>query len=275
MTRPAGNDSSAPTSSSFATKFSSIARARAAGRRGRTAACSSSSPRPWRALQRSASFAAAITRSASISGSSGSIAFGSMRSSLISPARGRDDGHHAAARGGLGGLLGRLLLQLLHLRLHLLRPASSSAFMSKLIRPAPSRRRCSSSARGRPPRSPARSSSVRGVPGVAELERDRELPAGHLVERVAQHARRSSGPRRAAGGTRPSAGTRASACRRRAPPDAPRRASCRSGSSAARPPAGSSAATPPAAARARRVDGGSGVGAARRAWFGEPALRCR
>ena len=34
---------------------------------------------------RRASFAAAITRSASSSGSSGSIAFGSMRSSLISP----------------------------------------------------------------------------------------------------------------------------------------------------------------------------------------------
>src|SRR5689334_14449980 len=34
---------------------------------------------------RSASFAAAMTRSASISGSSGSIAFGSIRSSLISP----------------------------------------------------------------------------------------------------------------------------------------------------------------------------------------------
>ena len=36
-------------------------------------------------------------------------------------ARARDDGDHAAARRGLGGLLRRLLLQLLHLLLHLLR----------------------------------------------------------------------------------------------------------------------------------------------------------
>ena len=99
---------------------------------------------------------AAITRSASISGSFGSIAFGSMRSSLISPRRARDDGDHPAARGRLGRLLGGLFLHLLPSAPASPAPASSSAFMSKLIRPAPSRRRCSSSARGRPPRSPAR-----------------------------------------------------------------------------------------------------------------------
>ncbi len=69
---------------------------------------------------RSASLVAAMTRSWSISTSSGSTAAGSMRTSRTSRCAGHDDRDHAAAGARLDGLVGELLLGLGHLLLHLL-----------------------------------------------------------------------------------------------------------------------------------------------------------
>src|SRR3954466_11129876 len=147
---------------------------------------------------RSASFDAARTRSASISGSSGSIAFGSIRSSLSSPlADATTVTMPPPAEASAVSLAASSCICCICSCISC--ACFMSAFMSKLTSLVSFRSHPASSfvqlprvegalhqledvllARGR-------LLVLARVRLVAQLERDGELAAGHLVERVAQH----------------------------------------------------------------------------------------